>query len=457
MRSIGQFAPQSSMSATTTKKVNTKAMRIHGKWYDVEGFNHPGGPVMISLGKGRDATGLFESHHPFTSRARLEKLLAKYETHEPCRLLDESDQGTEFEWPEYENKDGKVADGAPVSAFGKELVDQVKHYFEGEAKRRGVSLLDATKATPMRWLELFVLFSLFLATLPGFFRGEYWTLIAMPLTYWVIGVNIFHDGSHFALSRHWRVNALATYIGWYFSSPIEWYHQHVIGHHVYANIPRKDPDLYHNNAMERHTHTLRWKPMHAHQPSTWLPIWVIGTFAMNYLKPLQMEMSGHYNRAVAKMEMTRSRWLLHWAGRVFVYAMCHLLPFALFPWPKAILFAVVPVTIVSLCFMLSSQINHLTSPNIDQYSSDFYKHQVLTSHTVGKDSYLTFLFTGGLNFQIEHHLFPCVNHCHHRALQPIVQRLCKKHNVPYHYTPTLYQAFRKYIDHLKELAVKPSQ
>lgn len=40
--------------------INTKAMRIHGKWYDVERFDHPGGPVMISLGKGRDATGLFE-------------------------------------------------------------------------------------------------------------------------------------------------------------------------------------------------------------------------------------------------------------------------------------------------------------------------------------------------------------------------------------------------------------
>ena len=80
---------------------------------------------------------------------------------------------------------------------------------------------------------------LFLATLPAVFRGELWTLLAMPLTYWVLGVNTFHDASHFALSRDWRVNSLATYLGWYFSSPLEWYHQHVIGHHVYANIPDK--------------------------------------------------------------------------------------------------------------------------------------------------------------------------------------------------------------------------
>lgn len=232
------------------------------------------------------------------------------------------------------------------------------------------------QATPARWIELGVLFLLFASTMPAFFRGEYWALIAMPLTYWVFGVNVFHDGSHFALSRDWRVNALATYVGWYFSSPLEWYHQHVIGHHVYANIPQKDPDLYHNAAMERHTETLRWRPMHKHQPLTWTPIWIIGTFAMNYLKPLQMELTGEYNRSVAKMELDRSRLLIHWAGRVLVYLVCHILPFFLFPFSKALLFAIIPVMIVSVCFMLSSQVNHLTNDNVDQYSPDFYKHQV---------------------------------------------------------------------------------
>eukprot|EP00043_Microstomoeca_roanoka_P004505 m.50109 g.50109 ORF g.50109 m.50109 type:complete len:448 (-) comp12525_c0_seq1:562-1905(-) len=441
--------------ATETKKANTKCLRIHGKWYNVEGFNHPGGPVMISLGQGRDATGLFESHHPFTNRAYLEKVLAKYETTEPCELLSEQDQGTEFVWPEHEKKDDKPAEVAPISDFGRELVQQVRQYFEAEAKRRNVPFLTATKATPARWFELFVMFALFAATLPGFFRGEYWTLIAMPVTYWIFGVNTFHDGSHFALSRDWRINSLATYVGWYFSSPFEWYHQHVIGHHVYANIPNKDPDLYHNAAMERHTTTLRWRPMHKHQAYTWPPIWVIGTFAMNYLKPVQMLLTGSYNRAVPVMELDTPRFALHWAGRVFVYLFCHILPFALFPFGKAFLFATVPVSVVSLAFMLSSQVNHLSNANIDQYSSDFYKHQVLTSHTIGKDSYATFIFTGGLNYQIEHHLFPCVNHCHHRHLQPIVQSLCKKYNIPYHYSPSLWVAFKKYLGHMTELSVKP--
>ena len=143
-------------------------------------------------------------------------------------------------------------------------------------------------------MQLIILGLIFLSTVPAFVSGEvkdinslithffqWWTLIATPITYWIFGVNIFHDASHFALSRNWRVNALGTYVGWWFSSPLEWYHQHVIGHHAYPNIPlrvryicfqfltHKDPDLYHNGKMERHTTTLRWRPMHAHQGRTW--------------------------------------------------------------------------------------------------------------------------------------------------------------------------------------------
>ena len=101
--------------------------------------------------------------------------------------------------------------------------------------------------------------------------------------------------------------------------------------------------------------------------------------------------------------------------------------------------------------------NHLTPANIDVSSDDYYKHQVLTSHTFATKSWASFFFTGGLNFQvssyvlmsfpqlsllhtthseakfgrrsmlifqIEHHLFPTVNHCHLRRIQPIVKQVC---------------------------------
>ena len=44
--------------------------RIRGEWYNLQSFDHPGGPVAISLAMGRDATALFESHHYFIDHGR---------------------------------------------------------------------------------------------------------------------------------------------------------------------------------------------------------------------------------------------------------------------------------------------------------------------------------------------------------------------------------------------------
>eukprot|EP00040_Diaphanoeca_grandis_P038365 m.256350 g.256350 ORF g.256350 m.256350 type:complete len:455 (-) comp34305_c0_seq1:318-1682(-) len=440
---------------------NLKPMKIHDKWYDMSGFDHPGGPIMMKLGESRNATALFESHHPFTPRKYLETLLAKHEvdsTKVECTLLDKRDMLEEFEWPEYESKDpSSLAEEAPVSPFALELRKRVGEYLKGEAKRRGVPLLEASKATPTRWVLLFFLASLFVATLPSFVAGEWWTLLATPFTYWICGVNVFHDGSHFALSRNWIVNHIGTYYGWWFSSPLVWYHQHVIGHHAYPNIPLRDPDLYHNGTFERHTKTLRHRNMHRHQMYTWAPIWLIGTFAMNFLKPVQMFMSGMYNRSVALVQYPRWRIRQHYVGRVLVFCLCHVWPFFLFSLGKAFAFSLVPVSLVSLCFMISSQVNHLTNENIDTRDSDFYKHQILTSHSFGDNSTLsgwaTFLFTGGLNLQIEHHLFPCINHCHHPYIQPIVKQVCKKHGVFYHESSGLGEAMQKYFKHMTHLSI----
>ena len=55
--------------------------------------------------------------------------------------------------------------------------------------------------------------------------------------------------------------------------------------------------------------------------------------------------------------------------------------------------------------------------------------------------------------QIEHHLFPSVNHCHLRKLAPYIKALCIKHNIHYNVSPGMVTAVIKYIDHLRKFAV----
>ncbi len=89
---------------------------------------------------------------------------------------------------------------------------------------------------------------------------------------------------------------------------------------------------------------------------------------------------------------------------------------------------------------------------MEKYDRDWYKHQVLTSHTFCPNSFFWFIFTGGLNLQIEHHLFPGVNHQHLRKIQPIVERVCKKHDVSYNVSMTMSEAFGKHMKLLTEMS-----
>ena len=90
-----------------------------------------------------------------------------------------------------------------------------------------------------------------------------------------------------------------------------------------------------------------------------------------------------------------------------------------------------------------------------EHSNDWYKHQVLTSsnHSLGKT--FGFYFSGGLNYQIEHHLFPGVNHCHHPYIYKEVRAICEKHGVRYKAYRGYTDAFIDYYNWLKRLGNEP--
>jgi linoleoyl-CoA desaturase len=63
---------------------------------------------------------------------------------------------------------------------------------------------------------------------------------------------------------------------------------------------------------------------------------------------------------------------------------------------------------------------------------------------------------GGLNFQVEHHLFPKICSVHYPALSRIVRDVAKEHNVPYHHHDTLFEAIRSHYMMLKSLGKTPA-
>jgi fatty acid desaturase len=273
----------------------------------------------------------------------------------------------------------------------------------------------------------------------------------MPFAVWVFAVNVFHDASHFSLSMNWMVNKIGTDVGFMFNTPYVWYHQHVIGHHSFPNIKGKDPDLYHAPRFIRHSDDIKHKAQHYYQTLTFVITWMIGVpFGLLTHGISQALNREKYNRVVhfAKNKYLNTDTL---RSRQAIYLfIVHVIPFLLHGFTlKALLFSIIPIYLFSVFFMISTQINHLTPHTHDQFDKNFFKHQILTSNNVASNNYLVFLFTGGLNLQTEHHLFPSVNHVHLRKLQPYVREICKKHGVPYNDTPSLWEALCQHVAHLR--------
>jgi hypothetical protein len=109
-----------------------------------------------------------------------------------------------------------------------------------------------------------------------FGKGYWFSMFTMPLSYWIWAVNIFHDASHFAFSKKWKFNQLAMEVGFMFSTPYAWYHQHIIGHHSFPNIEGRDPDLYHAPKYIRHSKDVRHKSAHVYQTLTFILTWLVG-------------------------------------------------------------------------------------------------------------------------------------------------------------------------------------
>jgi len=413
---------------------------INGKTYDLNNFNHPGGPIALSLGKepNKDATGLFRSYHPF-SLAKAEAVLNKYEV---------KAAGNDAEPKSKEQlEEEAVFDWNTKSEFFEELKGIVSPIL----KKSG------TKATWGRWGQIVALMLITWASSIPFLHGNYLALILFPLLLWMSAVNILHDATHFALSMNWRVNHYWSYMFPWFTSPFTWYHQHVIGHHIYTNIHRKDPDMHHGTYLWKYHEKARWYNWYRWQRYYVWFVWTNMMMSLAFLIDFVFFLKGNYHKVVKMMPISKNRRRLHHAVRFLTFFTIYVWPFfnPHLSWSKAFIWSVIPYGIIGYCFAFSSQLNHITGDNQGQFSKDWYKHQVMTSHTFAPDSLFWFLFTGGLNLQIEHHLFPGVNHWHLRTLQPIVYQMCKKHNVNYNLSDTAWIALKKHLDHLDQMALGP--
>jgi fatty acid desaturase len=124
--------------------------------------------------------------------------------------------------------------------------------------------------------------------------------------------------------------------------------------------------------------------------------------------------------------------------------------FTVLPALEAALFVVVHRGLFGMYMVSIFAPNHKAMPTLEEGSElDFLGRQVLTSRNVRANPMTDFMY-GGLNYQIEHHLFPSLPRNNLKRLKPIVVDFCKKHEIGYHETSVL-QSYREILEHLHEV------
>jgi linoleoyl-CoA desaturase len=282
-----------------------------------------------------------------------------------------------------------------------------------------------------------------------------------------IGLSVMHDANHGAYSSHKWVNTLMGYslnlIG---ANSFSWKMQHNVLHHTFTNVYEEDEDIGSRGVLRFTPHT-KWKWAHQFQFIYAWFLYGMMTLAWMFIKDFARLNRYHRNGLAKKHNALIAReWMILIATKIFYVGYIFVLPliFTSLMWWQILLgiFIMHYITgfILAIIFQPAHVIEGTEFPLPDennQLENNWAIHQLLTTTNFGNKSRWFSWYVGGLNFQIEHHLFPHICHVHYRKISRIVRSTAIEFGLPYKSTTTFYQALVKHLSLLKQLGVRPAQ
>lgn len=434
-------------------KLNFKDLRdrpdvcaIDGRLYDLSRFSkdHPGGEVIQAAG-GYDATALYYSMHMGQHPMKSE-LLQKYYL------------GT------YERNPAVDPNYAFDSAFAQDLHKTVR-------KAMGAKSWYAPTAFWIRTLcicLLTILFECYWISSGGILAG-----VLVGVVHAFVGLNIQHDASHGALSKNPTVNAIFSYgADWIGNSRWIWLQQHILWHHPHTNHPELDPDASSAEPLL----VFSDYSMHAGGKKPVQPLWRFQDFITHFVLALYGP-SIVYNMA-SLLSLKHSErvpdsvnngpFMSKQKHLAVIFRIFYIGRISFAPWyfgGAGILRSLLLVSMstgmfLTFLFVVSHNFEgsdrnplKLTKAKSDEKKQPicWYKTQVETSCTYGGT--FAMIMTGGLNYQIEHHLFPRLSSWYYPKIQEEIKLCCERHGVAYKYYPSLWSNTVSMLKYMRKVGV----
>jgi fatty acid desaturase len=258
-----------------------------------------------------------------------------------------------------------------------------------------------------------------------------------------------HDAGHGAISQKSSVNRLLGQLSMTLVTGLafdEWIDRHR-AHHRFCQVEEQDPDMAVAHVISLTSASLQQKTGFAKFMSRYQHV---------YIWPLSF-FFGHSQRHLSQWGVLSD--LRRYPLDALVLILHGLLWFGLpclvfnVSFGTALLSYVIPLIILGPHLAAIFWVNHIGMPLIEKTDDfSFFEHQYVTSRSISSSAFWNWFF-GGLNFQIEHHLFPQVPSHRLGAVQCIVRKQFEARRIPYSEV-TWPQAIRSIAVHLR--AVKLS-
>ncbi len=282
--------------------------------------------------------------------------------------------------------------------------------------------------------------------------------VLLGLSMAAVGLNVQHDGGHGAYSDRRWVNRLAAItldlIG---GSSYVWARKHNSIHHSYTNVTGHDDDINLGFLGRLSPHQRRLNP-HGLQH---VYLWVLYGFL-----PMKWHLYDDFRDVCAgrigghRLPRPRGWNLAIFAGgKTVFFSLAFGLPMLFHPWwTVLVLYAAatfVEGVVLSVVFQLAHCVQEAEFPlpcaGTSRMATAWAEHQVQTTVDFAPCNRLLTWFVGGLNFQIEHHLFPQICHLHYPALALLVEQTCREFGLRYTATKTLWSALSSHLRWLRQM------
>lgn len=320
------------------------------------------------------------------------------------------------------------------------------------------------------YVKTFVMFALYLVPYILILTldiSDWWKLlmtVVIGIGMAGVGMNVMHDGNHGAYStKPWVNKVMGSSMYILAGNVYNWQVQHNVLHHTYTNIHGHDEDLDAGRII-RFSRKAPWYSFHRFQHIYSVILYGLLTFNWAITSDfLQMRRYLKRKLSYGEFKSPAYQWSVLGLTKVLYFSIWIVIPIVVgITWWKVLIGFLVMHYVSGLILSVVFQLAHVVEDTINpepneegEMENTWAIHQLYTTANFAPKNWLMNWYTGGLNHQIEHHIFPNISHIHYGKIGEIVKQTAKEFNLPYHEFNTTREAIASHFRHLKQLGAKP--